>query len=98
LILLTDANSLIQDIERKLRADEKARWDFKMKQYDDQLNFEKERMRIAEEKSIRDDEMRERQSSRDFEVDKLRVDAYREVASEYARNQPKKVTYNNFIR
>jgi len=94
----TDANSLIQDIERKLRADEKARWDFKMKQYDDQLNFEKERMRIAEEKSIRDDEMRERQSSRDFEVDKLRVDAYREVASEYARNQPKKVTYNNFIR
>lgn len=93
-----DANILIQEIRRKLRADEKARWDFKMKQYEDELNLKKEHMRIAEEKSIRDDEMRERQSSRDFEVEKLRVDAYREVASEYAKNQPKKVTYNNFIR
>lgn len=94
----TDANALIQEIGRKLRADEKARWDFQMKQYEDKLNLEKERMRLAEEKSIRDDEIRERQSSRDFEVDKLRVAAYREVASEYARNQPKKVIYNNFIR
>jgi len=93
-----DANILIQEIGRKLRADEKERWDFKMKQYEDKLNLQKEHMRMAEEKSIRDDEMRERQSSRDFEVEKLRVDAYREVASEYARNQPKKVTYNNFIR
>lgn len=93
-----DANSLIQEIGKKLRADEKARWDFKMKQYEDKLNFEKERMRLAEEKSIRDDEMRERQSSRNFDLDKMRVDAYRKVASEYARNQPKKVTYYNFIR
>ena len=94
----TDVNALIQEIGRKLRADEKARWDFKMKQYKDKLNLEKERMRVAEEKSIRDDQMRERQSSRNFEVNKLRVDAYREVATEYAKNQPKKVTYNNFIR
>jgi hypothetical protein len=96
----------IKSIDAKLTADEKARWEFKMKQYEDKVAKEKEEMRIAEAKSIRDDEYRENQSQRDAEykekqsvrnseLDKIRVNAYREVAVEYAKNQPKTINYNN---
>jgi hypothetical protein len=32
-----------------------------------------------------------------MELDKKRIDAYKEVAVEYAKNQPKTITYNNII-
>ena len=32
-----------------------------------------------------------------FELDKLKVNSYREVAVEYARNQPKSITYNKSL-
>lgn len=92
--------------DAKLKADEKARWQFKMKQYADKISMQKEQVRIAEENGKRDDTnrenqpqrdaiSREKQSSRNFELDKIRVNSYREVAVEQARNQPKTVTYNN---
>ena len=101
-----EVTSFIKAIDAKLKADEKARWQFKMKQYADKIAAQKEQVRIAEEKGKRDDTYREnqsqrdaisqeKQSSRNFELDKIRVSAYREVAVEYARNQPKTVTYNN---
>jgi hypothetical protein len=79
-----------------------------MKQYADKIAMQKEKVRIAEEKSKRDDTYRENQSKRDavsnenqslrnYELDKIRVNAYREVAVEYAKNQPKTVTYNNIF-
>jgi len=97
---------LNEQIKAKLTADEKARWEFKMKQYSDRIAAEKEAVRIAEQKAIRDDEFRENQAQRDqqsqemqasrnYELDKLRINAYKTVAAEYARNQPKTVTYNN---
>lgn len=85
----------IKSIDAKLKADEKAKWEFKIQQYEDQIAKEKEQMRIAEEKSIRDDEFRESQAVRNLELDKIRVNAYREVAVEYAKNQPKTINYNN---
>jgi hypothetical protein len=96
----------INAIDAKLKADEKARWQFKMKQYADKIAAQKEQVRIAEEKGKRDDIYREKQSQRDaiaqerqsnrnFELDKIRVNSYREIAVEQARNQPKTVTYNN---
>lgn len=102
----TDVTAFIKAIDAKLKADEKARWEFKMKQYADKIAMEKEQVRIAEEKGKRDDTYREnqsqrdaisqeKQSSRNFELDKIRVNSYREVAVEQARNQPKTVTYNN---
>lgn len=94
---LPEVDALIRSINNKLRADEKAKWDFKVKQYQDRLAMKKEEMRIAEEKSQRDDVYRENQSKRNVELDKIRVKAYRDVAVEYARNQPKTVTYNNII-
>ena len=98
----------IKNIDAKLKADEKARWQFKMKQYEDKIAIKKEQIRIAEEKGKRDDSYRENQSKRDatlnqmqsarnFELDKIRVNSYREIALEQARNQPKTVTYNNII-
>jgi hypothetical protein len=102
----TDVTAFIKAIDAKLKADEKARWQFKMKQYADKIAMQKEQVRIAEEKGKRDDNYREnqsqrdaisqeKQSSRNFELDKIRVNSYREVAVEQARNQPKTVTYNN---
>lgn len=102
----TDVTAFIKAIDSKLKADEKARWQFKMKQYADKIAMQKEKVRIAEEKGKRDDTCRqnqsqrdaisqEKQSSRNFELDKIRVNSYREVAVEQARNQPKTVTYNN---
>jgi hypothetical protein len=104
----TDVTVFMKTIDAKLKADEKARWQFKMKQYTDKIAMQKEQVRIAEEKGKRDDTYREnqsqrnailqeKQSSRNFELDKIRVGAYREIAVEQAKNQPKTVTYNNII-
>jgi hypothetical protein len=91
----TEINNFIKSIEAKLKAEEKEQWQFKMKQYADKIAMEKEQVRIAEDKSKRDDTYRENQSQRNSELDKIRLGNYREVAVEYARNQPKSVTYNN---
>jgi dihydroxyacid dehydratase/phosphogluconate dehydratase len=90
-----EVDAFIKSINSKLRADEKAKWEFKVKQYQDRVAMQKEEMRIADEKSQRDDVYRENQAKRNVELDKIRVKAYRDVAVEYARNQPKTVTYNN---
>lgn len=85
----------IKNIDAKLKADEKARWQFKMKQYADKIAIKKDQIRIAEEKGRRDDVYRENQSARNLELDKIRANSYREIAVEQARNQPKTITYNN---
>jgi hypothetical protein len=90
-----DVAALIKTIDAKLKADEKARWQFKMKQYADKIAAQKEAVRIAEEKGKRDDIYRENQSSRNFELDKIHSNNSREIAVAYAKNQPKTVTYNN---
>ena len=104
----SNVSGFIKSIDAKLKADEKARWEFKMKQYADKIAAQKEKVRIAEENGKREDTYREnqskreavaqeKQSNRNFEMDKLRVGAYRDVAIEQARNQPKSITYNNII-
>ena len=103
-----DVTAFIKVIDAKLKADEKARWQFKMKQYADKIAMQKEKVRIAEEKGKRDDNYREnqsqrdaisqeKQSSRNFELDKIRVNSYREVAVEQAKNQPKTIIYNRIF-
>jgi hypothetical protein len=92
-----EISTFIKNIDIKLKADEKARWQFKMKQYADNIVAQKEQVRIAEEKGKRDDNYRENQSVRNLELDKIRVNSYREIAVEQARNQAKSVTYNNII-
>ena len=91
----TEVDALIKSIDSKLKANEKARWQVKMKQYADKIAAQKEQVRIAEEKSKRDDDYRENQANRSLELDKIWLNAYREVANEYTRNLPKTITYNN---
>nr|AOE13586.1 hypothetical protein [uncultured bacterium] len=91
----SEITMFIKNIDAKLKADEKARWQFKMKQYADKIVMQKEQVRIAEEKGKRDDIYRENQSTRNLELDKIRTNSYREIAVEQAKNQPKTVTYNN---
>lgn len=81
-----DVSALIQKIDDKLKADEKKRWKFKIKQYEDRVEAQREQTRIAEEKSIRDDKYRENQAQRNNQLDKIRINAYREIAVEYAKN------------
>jgi hypothetical protein len=88
---------LISTIDAKLKADAKALWDMKVRKYKDRIALQKERMRITEEKGKRDDQYRDSQGQRNLELDKMRVSAFRAVATEYARNQPKSVTYNNIL-
>jgi hypothetical protein len=90
--------NLYQEINNKLRENEKRDWEFKMKQYDDNLAKEKELMHINEEKSKRDDQYREAQSVREKELENERINAYRQIAVEYAKNQPKTITNNIYWR
>lgn len=90
-----EVNALINKIDAKLKADEKSRWEFKMKKYQDEVEAKREQLRIAAESGKRADEFNENQAQRNFELDKIRTNAYREVAIEQARNQPQNVTYNN---
>jgi hypothetical protein len=102
----SEIDVFIKSIDAKLKADEKARWQFKMQQYVDKIAAQKEQVRIAEEKSNRADVYREnqsqrksvaqeKQSQRNYELDEIRVSAYREVALEYTKKQPETVIYNN---
>ena len=61
---ISEVDKLIAEIDSKIKADEKAKWDFEMKKYSDKVAMEKENLRIAEEKSIRDDQHREAQAQR----------------------------------
>lgn len=75
--------ALIKTIDAQLKATEKQQWQFKMKQYADQVAMQQEFMRMSD-----------RQASRNLELDKLRVSAYRDVAVKYAENQPRVISYN----
>lgn len=61
-----EVEKLIKQVSNKLTADEKAKLDLELKQYNDKVSLEKETLK-----------------------------ANREIAVEYAKNQPKTITYNN---
>lgn len=79
-----EAENLITQISAKLQADEKRDWEFKLKQYEDAQKIEQQRIKMAEESDIRNSQL-----------ENERLNAARQVVLEYARNQPKTVSYNN---
>lgn len=95
--LQKEAKQLIKKIEQKLQADQKARWEFKLKQYDEKIALKKESLRIAEEQLKREAMANEKSANRNFELDKMRINSYREVAVAYAKNQTKQITTNRFL-
>jgi predicted transposase YbfD/YdcC len=78
-----DADKLIEQISSKLQADEKKDWELKLKQYEDAQKMEQQRMRMTEESDVRNSQL-----------ESERLNAAKQVALEYAKNQPK-ITYNN---
>ena len=79
-----DAENLISQISTKLQADEKREWDFKMQQYEDAVKMERQKMKMMEESDIRNSQLQSE-----------RLNAAKQVALEYAKNQPKAITYSN---
>ncbi len=59
------------------------------------ISDEKARRRLEEETAKREHELSLENIKQEAELDKLRINAYREIAVEYAKNQPKTITYNN---
>jgi hypothetical protein len=90
-----EIDALFKTIEDKLKADEKAEFEFILKQYEDQLAIKKEEIKIAADKAKRDDSFRDKQSSRNFELDKIRILTFRKIAVKHLNNQPKLVSYSN---
>jgi Na+/phosphate symporter len=84
---IDDANKLISEIDEKLKEDEKKEWEFMIRQYEDNLAREQELL-----------EMRKKQNARNFQLQQQRINTYREIATEYAKNQPKSVTKNIYWR
>ena len=56
---------------------------------------ENEKMQF--ELTLKEYETAQEEAKRNFELDKLRIDAYRQVASEYAQNQPRYIIYYDVI-
>ena len=56
---------------------------------------ENEKMQF--ELTLKEYEAAQEEAKRNFELDKLRIDAYRQVASEYAKNQPRYMIYYDVI-
>jgi hypothetical protein len=67
------------NIEEKLIADEKAKWQFKMKQYADQVAREKEEMRIKEDQAKRNYELNRQAQTQNYELNKQSITTNAEI-------------------
>lgn len=82
----TGVEALIAEINRKVKADERHEWNFKMQQYHDRIAAERIEQQMCAEQS------------RVNNVARLRtIEASRQVGLEYARHQPKTVVYNRNV-
>ena len=82
---IPQVEELFKVIREKIEADERAAWELKVKQYEDQIQRENELIKYARE-----------DAARQYELDKLRTESFRQVAVEFAKNQPKYVNYTNY--
>lgn len=96
----------LKQITSKLVADDQRAWEFKVKQYEDekareQRDFEQRVQEYQDRKAKeqRDFEAREARDARNAAIRRQEIAAARDVAMEFARNQPETVYYetNNTI-
>jgi hypothetical protein len=83
-ICVEEVKNLFAEMNIKVAADQQAVWQFKVRQYEDHVQKEKELMQYARE-----------DANRSYELSKLQTEACRQVAVEWARNQPKTVNYTS---
>lgn len=81
-----EVDSFLKQITTKLLDDDRREWDFKMKQYED-----------AKAREQRDFDARQQREARDAAIRKQEIDAARQVAVEFARNQPDVIYYNTIL-
>lgn len=92
-----EVDVLIAEINAKLRADQKQDWDFKMKQYNDQIEKQKRDDAARLEQQRADNERRSIQQQADNAARQQAIEACRQVGVEFAKNQPKSVTYKKSL-
>jgi hypothetical protein len=84
---IPQVNEMLQSMTTKIAADERAAWDLKVKQYQDQITRENQLIQYARE-----------DAGREFELSKIRAENFKQIAIEVARNLPKSITTNNYNR
>jgi hypothetical protein len=82
-----EVTNLFNTIRTKIENDERAAWEFKVKQYQDEVNREEELLRFSRE-----------DAAREFELSKVRTEAFKRVAIEFAKNQPKTINNRYYTR
>ena len=101
-----EVSPFLKTITAKLMADDKRAWEFKVKQYEDQKareqrDFEFKVQQYTDEKAReqRNFEARQIREARNAALRQQEIRAARDVAMEYARNQPDVIYYesNNTI-
>jgi hypothetical protein len=80
-------SDLVAQIKQKIDADQRAAWEFKLKQYEDQLKRENQLIQFARE-----------DAAKQYELDKIRSENFAKIAIEFAKNQPKTVNYTTYNR
>jgi len=83
-----DVANLLDTVRDKIEANQKAAWEFHVKQYEDEVRRQDELLRYSRE-----------DAAREFELKKIRTEAFKQVAVEFAKNLPKTIntTYYNKI-
>lgn len=84
---IPQVNEMLQNMTSKIAADERAAWDLKVKQYQDQVARENQLIQYARE-----------DAGREYELSKIRAENFKQIAIEVARNLPKSITTNNYNR
>lgn len=91
-----EVDPFLKQVTRKLVADDRREWEFKMKQYEDAKAREQRDFEARVAKEQRDFDAQQAREARNVAIRKQEIEAARQVAVEYARNQPD-VVYNNTI-
>lgn len=80
-----EVTNLFNTMRTKIEADERAAWEFKVKQYEDEVKREEELIKYSRE-----------DAAREFELKKLRTDAFKQVAMEFAKHLPQTINNNHY--
>lgn len=84
---IPQVNEMLQSMTSKIASDERAAWELKVKQYQDQVARENQLIQYARE-----------DAAREFELSKIRAENFKQIAIEVAKNLPKTITTNNYNR
>lgn len=87
----SEANILINQISSAIDANAKLEWDLAYERYNRDQAIIEENSRINRELSLREMSYMENQG---FEIRKMEIQAASDVGVAYARNQPRRMTYN----